>query len=108
MKFLYFYDRYLPRKHTAALYGFRLWFDEDLPDLFNKAKLLARIEVTLAFLLAELMVFLIEHRIVWTGNTTLQDLITNALTAERERLEQLVEAATTKEGSQGTGAIVSY
>jgi hypothetical protein len=54
------------------------------------------------------MVFLIEHRIVWTGNTTLQDLITNALTAERERLEQLVEAATTKEGSQGTGAIVSY
>ena len=31
------------------------------------------------------------------GYTTLQDLITNALTAERERLEQLVEAATTKE-----------
>ena len=34
---------------------------------------------------------------MWTGNTTLQDQITNALTAERERLEQLVEAVTTKE-----------
>jgi len=90
-------DRYLPRKHIAALYGFRLWLDEDLPELLNKAKLLARIDVTPAFLLAELMVFLIGHRIVRPGYTTLQDLITNALTAERERLEQLVEAATTKE-----------
>ena len=41
------------------------------------------------------MVFLIGQRIVRPGYTTLQDLITNALTAERERLEQLVEAALT-------------
>lgn len=37
------------------------------------------------------MVFLIGQRIVRPGYTTLQDLITNALSVERDRLEKLVE-----------------
>ncbi|MEI8171537.1 MAG: Tn3 family transposase [Rhodoferax sp.] len=89
-------DRYLPRKGIAALYGFRLWLDDDLAGLLNKATLLARTDVSPSFLLAELMVFLVGQRIVRPGYTTLQDLITNALATERERLEQLVEAALTK------------
>jgi TnpA family transposase len=88
-------DRYLPRKKIAALFGFRLWSDEDLPGLLNKATLLTRTDTSPTFLLAELMVFLIGQRIVRPGYTTLQDLITNALTVERERLEQLVVAALT-------------
>lgn len=88
-------DRYQPRKVIAALYGFRLWSDEDLPRLLNKAILLARTDISPTFLLAELMVFLIGQRIVRPGYTTLQDLITNALTTERERLELLVESALT-------------
>jgi len=88
-------ERYLPRKEIAALLGFRLWTDEDLPGLLNKATLLARTDVSPTFLLAELMVFLVGQRIVRPGYTTLQDLIANTLTAERERLEQLVESALT-------------
>ncbi len=57
--------------------------------------LLARTDVTPSFLLAELMVFLVGQRIVRPGYTTLQELISNALTAERDRLEQQVEAALT-------------
>ncbi len=88
-------DRYQPRKEITALFGFRLWSDEDLPKLLNKAILLTRTDVSPSFLLSELMVFLIGQRIVRPGYTTLQDLITNALTSERERLELLVESALT-------------
>lgn len=41
------------------------------------------------------MVFLIGQRIVRPGYTTLQDLITKALAAERNHLEQLVDVAVT-------------
>ncbi|EGF33715.1 Tn5044 transposase [Oxalobacteraceae bacterium IMCC9480] len=88
-------ERYLPRKEIAVLLGFRLWTDEDLPGLLNKATLLARTDVSATFLLAELMVFLVSQRIVRPGYTTLQDLIANTLTAERERLERLVESTLT-------------
>lgn len=88
-------ERYPPRKEIAALLGFRLWTDEDLPGLLNKATLLVKTDMSPTFLLAELMVFLVGQRIVRPGYTTLQDLIANTLTAERERLEQLVESALT-------------
>ncbi|MEI6828131.1 MAG: Tn3 family transposase [Desulfuromonadales bacterium] len=88
-------DRYRPRNEIAALFGFRLWSNEDLSVLLTKAILLTRTDVSPTFLLAELMVFLIGQRIVRPGYTTLQDLITNALAAERDRLERLVEGTLT-------------
>ncbi len=47
------------RKEIVALFGYRLWTDEDLPDMRDKAILLARTDVAPTFLLAEVMVFLI-------------------------------------------------
>ncbi|MET3140070.1 TnpA family transposase [Undibacterium sp. GrIS 1.2] len=88
-------DRYLPRKAIAALFCFRLWSDDDHAGLLAKMTRLTRTDVSSTFLLAELMVFLIGQRIVRPGYSTLQDLIASALTAERERLEQLVESALT-------------
>jgi hypothetical protein len=61
-----------------------------------KATLLARTNVDPTFLLAELMVFLIVQRIVRPGYSTLQSIIRDSLTAERDRLEHRVEAALTK------------
>lgn len=89
-------EYYVQRNKIVGLFGYRFCSEDDLQILLNKAKLLVRTDATSAFLLAELMVFLVGKRIVRPGYTTLQDLISNALTAERERLEQLVEAATTK------------
>jgi hypothetical protein len=43
------------------------------------------------------MVLLIGQRIVRPGYSTLQTIIRDALNAERERLEQLIEAALTDE-----------
>lgn len=88
-------EYYAQRRGIVALFGYRLWTDNDLPTLRNKAALLAKTDVTPTFLLAELMVFLIGQRIVRPGYSTLQTVIRDALTAERERLEQLVEAALT-------------
>ena len=84
-------EYYVQRNKIAKLFGYRMCSDDDLPALRAKAALLARTDVTPTFLLAELMVFLIGQRIVRPGYTTLQDLITNALSVERERLEKLVE-----------------
>lgn len=88
-------EYYAQRREIVAFFGYRLWTDNDLPTLRDKAKLLARTDVTPAFLLAELMVFLIGQRIVRPGYSTLQTIIRDALSAERERVEQLVEAALT-------------
>jgi TnpA family transposase len=86
-------EYYSQRKEITALFGYRLWLDEDLPRLLNKASLLAKIDVTPAFLLSELMAFLNGQRIVRPGYTTLQTVISDALSAERQRLEQRVEGA---------------
>lgn len=85
-------EYYAQRREIVALFGYRLWTDNDLPTLSNKAKLLARTDVTPTFLLAEMMVFLIGQRIVRPGYSTLQTIIRDALSGERERVEQLVEA----------------
>lgn len=83
---------YVPRKDIAGLFGYRLWSDNDLPVLQDKATLLARTDVTPTFLLSELMVFLVDRRIVRLGYSTLQTLISDALTTERQRLKQHIEA----------------
>jgi len=88
-------EYYAQRREIVALFGYRLWTGNDLPTLRDKAVLLARTDVTPAFLLAELMVFLIGQRIVRPGYSTLQTIIRDALSAERERVERMVEAALT-------------
>lgn len=88
-------EYYAQRREIVALFGFRLWTDNDQQTLRDKVKLLARTDVTPAFLLAELMMFLIGQCIVRPGYSTLQTIIRDALSAERDRVEQLVEAALT-------------
>ncbi len=88
-------EYYAQRREIVALFGYRLWTDNDLPALRDKSTLLARTDVTPTFLLAEMMVFLIGQRIVRPGYSTLQTIIRDSLSSERERLEQLVEAALT-------------
>jgi hypothetical protein len=62
-----------------------------LPVLLEKATLLAKTDITPAFILTESMSFLISHRIVRPGYSTLQTIIGDALLAERERLEQQID-----------------
>ena len=50
-----------------------------------------RRDVTPGFIVAELIVYLNENKIVRPGHTTLQELISEALSAERRRLGELLD-----------------
>lgn len=86
-------EYYAQRKEIVALFDYRLWSDGDLPTLLEKVALLARTDVAPSFLLTGLMAFLIGQRIARPGYSTLQDIISSALTTERVRLEQRVDEA---------------
>jgi TnpA family transposase len=88
-------EYYVQRNKIVTLFGYRMCSNDDLPTLRDKTTLLARTDVSPTFLLAEMMVFLIGQRIVRPGYSTLQTIIRDALSTERERLEQLVESAMT-------------
>ncbi len=85
------YEQYAQRTEIAKLFGYRLWSGTDQPALVETAALLARRDVTPTFVLIEVLAFLNARKIVRPGYTTLQTIIGDALTAERRRIEQLIE-----------------
>ena len=86
-------ELYAQRAEIARLFGFGLWSEGDRPALVEAATELARRDVTPSFLGLELLAVLRDRKIVRPGYTTLQSVISTSLTAERKRLDHLVEAA---------------
>jgi hypothetical protein len=87
------YEQYTQRAEIAKLFGYRLWSGTDRPTLVETAALLTRRDVTPTFVLIEILAFLKTRKIVRPGYTTLQSVITDALTAERRRLGELIEGS---------------
>ena len=86
-------ELYAQRAEIARLFGFGLWSEGDRPALVEAATELARRDVTPSFLGLQLLAVLRDRKIVRPGYTTLQSVISTSLTAERKRLDHLVEAA---------------
>jgi TnpA family transposase len=84
-------EQYAQRDEIAAMFGYRLWTETDRPVFLETAALLVRRDVTPTFVLLEVLAALNAKKIVRPGYTTLQTIIGSALTAERRRLEQLIE-----------------
>jgi TnpA family transposase len=84
------HEHYAQRAMIAALFGYRLWSADFLPQLMQQAAQIVRRDVTPGFIVAELIAYLNEHKIVRPGYTTLQDLISEALSIERQRLGSLL------------------
>jgi hypothetical protein len=84
------HEYYTQRVMIAELFGYRLWSADFLPQLTQQVAQRVRRDVTLGFIVAELIVYLNEHKIVRPGYTTLQTLISEALSAERRRLGELL------------------
>jgi len=91
-------EYYLQRNVIAELFGYRLWLESDVTTLLDKAIELTRHDVTPTFILTELIVFLNSQKIVRPGYTTLQTIIGDALTFERNRLEQLIDEIVKESG----------
>ena len=85
------HEHYTQRRLISDLLGYRPWAAEYLPQLLQQAAQVVRRDVTPGFVAAELIVWLNEHRIVRPGYTTLQELISETLSAERRRLGELLE-----------------
>lgn len=85
------HERYAQRTLIAKLFGYRLWSTDSLPQLVQQANQIVRRDITPGFIVAELIVYLNEHKIVRPGLTTLQELISEALSAERRRLGVLLD-----------------
>ena len=85
------HERFAQRVLIAEWFGYRLWSADFLPLLLQQAAQIVRRHVTPGFIVAELIACLNEHKIVRPGYTTFQDLISEALSAERLRLGGLLE-----------------
>jgi len=80
------HEWYAQRARIADLFGYRLWAADFLPSLTERAAQSARRDVTPGFIVAELIAYLNEQKIVRPGYTTLQTLISQTLATERRRL----------------------
>ena len=84
------HEHYTQRERIADLFGYRPWTSEFLPQLAQQAAQIVRRDVTPGFVATELIVWLNEHKIIRPGYTTLQELVSEGLSAERRRLGDLL------------------
>jgi TnpA family transposase len=84
------HEHFAQRAMIAELFAHQLWSAEFLQQLRQQADQIVRRDVTQGFIVAELIAYLNGHKIVRPGYTTLQTLISEALSAERERLGSLL------------------
>ena len=84
------HEQYTQRKQIAEAFGYRPWETDFLPQLARQAELIVLRDVTPGFVAAELIIWLNERKIIRPGYTTLQELVSETLSAERRRLGGLL------------------
>jgi TnpA family transposase len=84
------HEHYTQRTLIANLFGYRLWSADFLQQLAQQAAQVVRRDVTPGFIVAELVGWFNEHKLVRPGYTTLQEVISEALSTERRRLANLL------------------
>lgn len=81
----------------AKHFGYQLWAKEFEPLVFKQIELLLRKDVSPQFIVMELLAFLREKKILRPKYTTLQEILSRALTAERKRLLTIIAESINKE-----------
>jgi hypothetical protein len=90
-------EYYRQRKEILRLFGYRPWSPKFTPLLSQRAAQQVQRDVTPSFVLAELIALLRREKIVRPGYNALQTVISEALTAERRRLGDLIDRALDRE-----------
>ena len=85
------YEYYLQREAICTLFGYKLWSHEGSLQLKNRAKLSVKRDISPNFIARELLDFLQTQKIVRPGYTTLQTLVSSALSEERQRLKSCLQ-----------------
>ena len=81
------HEHYLQRQEICDLFGYQIWSQNFLQHLKDLAKMSVRRDIIPNFIAHELLDFLKNRKIVRPGYTTLQKIISHALTEERNRLK---------------------
>ncbi len=89
-KLPYKQERYAQREQICALYGYRPWSSALSSPLEQQAARIVHRDVTPGFVATELIIWLNEHKIIRPGYTTLQELVSRALSDERQRLGRIL------------------
>lgn len=100
------HEHYTQREWIADLFGYRPWAAEFLPQLAQQAAQTVRRDVMPGFIAAELIVWLNEHKIIRPGYTTLQELVSEALSAERRRLAGLLSEVLDESAKAALGRLL--
>jgi len=87
------HEHYTQRDRVAELFGYRAWAADLLPHLAQQAEQIVRRDVTPGFVAAQVIVWLQQHKIIRPGYSTLQEVISEALSAERRRLGRVLAEA---------------
>lgn len=94
------HECYLQRESICHLFGYKLWSREFSEELLHRAELSIRRDITPNFIAHELLDFLQNKKIVRPGYTTLQTLVSTALSQERHRLKSFLQQNLTEEHKQ--------
>ena len=100
------HEHYTQREWIADLFGYRPWAAEFLAQLAQQAAQTVRRDVMPGFIAAELIVWLNEHKIIRPGYTTLQELVSEALSAERRRLAGLLSEVLDESAKAALGRLL--
>ena len=100
------HEHYTQREWIADLFGYRPWAAEFLAQLAQQAAQTVRRDVMPGFVAAELIVWLNEHKIIRPGYTTLQELVSEALSAERRRLAGLLSEVLDESAKAALGRLL--
>ena len=90
-------EYFVQHQEIVKLFGYNRWSEDKEVHLLNAATQLALRDVTPAFIVSELLVFMKSEKIIRPGYTTLQALISKVLITERQRLGNLIKAALDEE-----------
>lgn len=86
----YKHERYTQRGKICALYGYRPWSSTLCSQVEQQAAHIVHRDVTPGFVATELIIWLNEQKIIRPGYTTLQELVSSALSDERLRLGRIL------------------
>nr|WP_258086873.1 Tn3 family transposase [Xenorhabdus bovienii] len=84
------HERYTQREQITQLFSYQSWSGEFRPQLTQQAAHIVRRDAAPGFVAAELVIWLNQNKIVRPGYTTLQDLVSQALSVERQRLGNIL------------------
>lgn len=100
------YEHYRVCGSITKLFNYTPWSKEFLPQLYDRARLSVKRDISPNFIALELLAFLQSAKIVRPGYSTLQKIISHTLVEERKRLKYCLYSVLTDEHKQSLKQLI--